>query len=282
MAITLADRAKESIKKINCVTIDNIEKLMKLMSDQPYDDSVKRNRSPYFYRGLPDDSYLLQTTLQRNCGEKGHVLESVILRNFAKYAIDQDPHIMESIWRQMVLGQHHGLPTRLLDWTYSPLVALHFAVNNANPQFISGTDCVVWKIHYDDINKSLPPVYSKKLEYNKAYLFTLDMLSQCAEDPKKYDADMEANDSLCFLEPPSIDQRIINQYSYFTVMPKHIDCLEEYMAKKMPRTVRYLIKSDLRWRIRDMLDQMNVNERTLLPGFDGLAAWLKRYYYVKL
>lgn len=281
MGRALEDRFKDSLEKINTVTIDDIEKLMTMLTDQPYDTSIQRFRSPYFYRGLPNVSFSLQTTLQRNCREKSNELENVILRNFAKYAIDHDPQIMESTWRQMVLGQHHGLPTRLLDWTYSPIVALHFAVNDSNPDNISKTDCVVWKIHYEDINNTLPPTYSEKLSSKKAYIFTLDMLSECAANLHVYDDDMKKANAIALLEPPSIDQRIINQVSFFTVTPNHIDCLEEFMTTRMPRTVRYVIKKELRWRIRDMLDQMNINERTLLPGFDGLAAWLKRYYYVK-
>ena len=41
------------------------------------------------------------------------------------------------------------------------------------------------------------------------------------------------------------------------------------------------IKKELRWRLRDMLDQLNINERIVYPGLDGLSAWLARYYYVK-
>lgn len=280
MVNSINERIRDSLGIIKTIEIRRIEELYQLLADQPYDASIQRYRSPYFYRGLSNISYSLQTTLQRNCGEKCHFLESVILRNFAKYSIDHDPLIMESIWRQMVLGQHHGLPTRLMDWTYSPLVALHFAVKDDNPQNISATDCAVWRIHYDDIYNTLPLRYSEMLKANRAFLFTVNMLSECAENLNEYDAAMAKADSLALLEPPSIDQRIINQYSYFTVMPNHIDCFEEYMAGKMPRTVRYIISKDLRWRIRDMLDQMNINERTLLPGFDGIASWLKRYYYV--
>ena len=271
----------ESLASIQKIDITKLEDVFQLLSDQPFDTSIGRYRSPYFYRGLSNVSYPLLTTLQRNCKDQGTFLEESILRNFAKYAIDQDPQIVESIWRQLVIGQHHGLPTRLLDWTYSPLVALHFAVNDSNPANISEADCVVWKIHCEDLNVSLPQEYKQKLWEQKAYLFTVEMLSECAKDLATYDRAMALADSIALLEPPSVDQRIINQYSYFTVMPSHIKCFEKYMVQKMPRTTRYVISKNLRWRIRDMLDQMNINERTLLPGFDGIAAWLKRYYFSK-
>jgi hypothetical protein len=41
---------------------------------------------------------------------------------------------------------------------------------------------------------------------------------------------------------------------------------------------RLLIPADLKWEVRDKLDQANINERTLFPGMDGLSRWLGRYY----
>ena len=46
-------------------------------------------------------------------------------------------------------------------------------------------------------------------------------------------------------------------------------------------TIKYVISKDLRWDLRDMLDQINMNERLIYPGLDGIAKWLARHYYVK-
>lgn len=87
--------------------------------------------------------------------------------------------------------------------------------------------------------------------------------------------------SMLLLEPPSIDQRIINQYSYFSIIPSSVEDIEEFLDMKTSNTVKYVIDKDLKWKIRDVLDQMNINERIVFPGLDGISAWIKRHYYVK-
>ena len=105
------------------------------------------------------------------------------------------------------------------------------------------------------------------------------MLTKIAFDIETYDKDL-GDQSMVLLEPPSIDPRIINQYSYFSIVPMGMNSIEGFL-KKTSNTTKYIISNNLRWRIRDMLDQMNINERILLPGLDGLAKWLSRHYYVK-
>lgn len=260
--------------------IKNINDLYYILSDQKYYAGLERYRSPFLYRGLPNESYSLATSLQRNCKHKQSDVELPILRNFTKYSAIADLRLNESVWRQMTLGQHHGLPTRLLDWTYSPLMGLHFSTSGENMEEMGRHNCVLWKIDIEEFNNLLPHRYHKKLQDEQANLFTIEMLSSVVNTIAQYDTDMK-QDSMVLLEPPSIDDRIVNQYSYFSIVPAMIDNIEAFLNTKTSHTVKYIIDKDLRWRIRDMLDQMNINERIAYPGLDGISAWIKRRYFVK-
>jgi hypothetical protein len=268
------------IKTIQIDTIDDIQRLLKNYENQK---DIKRFRSNYLYRGLPNSDYKLETSLARNCKGKKYDLEGPLLRNFSKYALAEKGMSNESVWYQLSIAQHHGLPTRLLDWTYSPLIALNFAVSESNFEMLPKHDCVIWAININELNDLLPTRYSDKLKEQNAYFFTIDMLKD-VETLDQYDKDMEgkgAHSAMVLLEPPSIDQRIINQYSYFSIIPKDMEDIEDFLDKNTNFTRKYIINKSIRWEIRDFLDILNLNERIIFPGLDGVAAWLKRHYYVK-
>lgn len=260
--------------------IHEFHEIWEIISEQAYDARVNRYRSSCLYRGVPNANFHLATSLARNCKNKGKVLEKSILRNFTKYASIEDPGLENSKWRQLIIGQHHGLPTRLLDWTYSPLAALHFATSGEEFSRMEKNDCVVWAIDIEEINRLLPDKYIKELQKENSYLFTVKMLEQVVQELDQYDDDMR-EEAMVLLEPPSIDQRIINQYSYFSIIPKDMTDIEAFLETKTENTVKYVIDKLLKWRIRDMLDQLNINERIVYPGLDGLSFWIKRHYYVK-
>lgn len=265
---------------IHTEVIDSIDGVMKLISDQQYNDSIHRLRGSYFYRGVHDVSYKMTTSLRRNCKDLSKKLEPSILRNFSKYASIENPSLNTSVWKQMMLGQHHGLPTRLLDWTMSPLIALHFALTENNFDKMDKRDCVVWRLDMNDCNKNLPDKYKRVLEHESGYIFTVDSFTSVCNSLGQYDSDM-GSIAFASIEPPSIDPRIINQYAAFSIIPSDMDDIEAFLDTHTADTVRYIIRKEIRWDVRDLLDQFNISERIVYPGLDGLSQTLARHYFVK-
>lgn len=271
---------EENNHMIQVKRIETLEDIEKLVFEHERNEIHGRVRDYYVYRGMTDASYDLSTSLQRNCGDLSEQLEFHLLENFVKYASIEDPSINESIWNAMIVGQHHGLPTRLLDWTFSALVALHFATAEDSFADLDKRDCVIWKADVKELNSKLPEKYMSSLRERNTYVFTLKYLSQITNSIREYDEDM-GNRSFVTVEPPSIDQRIVNQYSFFMLIPTGIKNLEQYLDDNTERTVKYVIDRRLKWDLRDILDQLNMSERNIYPGLDGISRWLARHYYVK-
>ena len=262
------------------VHVHTLEELMPLLSEQEYRPDLGRNRSPYVYRGMTNASFRMVTSLCRNCKELQRTLEPAILKNFAKYAVIEDPSVAQSVWRQMILGQHHGLPTRLLDWTQSALVALHFAVSEDDLEHMEDHDCMVWRVDIRELHALLPEPYQQVMRQYQAEVFSVDMLGAAAQSLEQYDRDL-GDRGMVVLEPPSINARIVNQYSFFSVIPMDMENVEDFLKRETHNTVKYVIDRSLRWRVRDMLDQLNMSERIVYPGLDGLSRWIARHYFVK-
>lgn len=260
--------------------ITSIEELTELLTEQEYREDIHRNRSEFVYRGMPNAAFRLETSLKRNCKDLQEKLEPAILKNFAKYAVIEDPKVYGNVWRQMILGQHHGLPTRLLDWTQSALVALHFAVTEENLEKMDKRDSLVWRVDVKELHSLLPEKYRLVADKYEADIFSVDMLREICETVTEYDRDMK-NEGMLVIEPPSISARIVNQYSFFSVTPIGMDDIEGFLDKNTENTVKYVIDKNLRWRIRDMLDTLNMSERIVYPGLDGLSKWIGRHYFVK-
>ena len=265
---------------IRVVHISTLEQLMPLLSEQEDRPDLGRNRSPYVYRGMTNASFRMVTSLRRNCRSLQRSLEPAILKNFAKYAVIEDPSVAHSVWRQMILGQHHGLPTRLLDWTQSALVALHFAVSDDDLGHMEDHDCMVWRMDIRELHALLPEKYQQVMRDYQAEVFSVDMLGDAAQSLAQYDRDL-GDRGMVVLEPPSLSARIVNQYSFFSVIPMDMENVEEFLDRYTENTVKYVIDRRLRWRVRDMLDQLNMSERIVYPGLDGLSRWIARHYYVK-
>ena len=236
-------------------------------------EALQRHRSDFVFRGEGARAANLETSLQRLGGDFGEV-ETHLLRNFRKYAQRSDVPA-DTLWHWVALAKHHGLPTRLLDWTYSPYVALHFATTTLQSYDVDG---VVWAVDYVRAHELLPSALRALLDDDGANVFTAELLDRVAQTRSELDVLAEDEDFVLFLEPPSLDQRIVAQYALFSLMSSADASLDAWIDEHEQLVRKIVIPAELKWEIRDKLDQANITERVLFPGLDGLSAWLRRYY----
>ena len=260
-------------------TVDDRPRSWTDLLEQLYADSwnaqLHRHRSPFAFRGLSCDDHDLSNSLVRLAGHADITrLELAMLRNFRKYAHDQTSNGIDSIWHWLAVAQHHGLPTRLGDWTYSPFVALHFATDHPRDYHRDG---IVWCVNFVEANKRLPKKLKAMLEEEHSDTFTVEMLSDFTS-LRAFDALASRDPFLLFIEPPALDQRIVNQFALFSLMPSPSAHLGAWLQEHPELFRRVLVPAELKWEVRDKLDQANINERTLFPGLDGLSRWAQRYY----
>jgi hypothetical protein len=254
------------------IRIESWAELHERLLEDSWQEELGRHRSNFAFRGRADAAEGLETSLVRLGGDE-RSLEVYLLRNFRKYARRSDVP-SDSTWDWLALGQHHGLPTRLLDWTYSPYVALHFATTNLERY---DRDGVVWALDYVSVHEGLPDALRDVLEAEGANVFTPELLARAA--PGFRELERHADEPFClFLEPPSLDERIVNQYALFSLLSSPTATLDEWLEGHDGPSRKLVIPAELKWEIRDKLDQANITERVLFPGLDGLSAWLTRYY----
>ena len=264
--------------------------LLDRLYDGSWNAALQRHRSPYAFRGLADARHDLSNSLTRLARGNPEAtadgaspttapvsditrLELSMLRNFRKYAVQQTAARADSIWHWLAVAQHHGLPTRLVDWTFSPLVALHFATEHPADY---GRDGVVWCVDFVRAHQRLPQRLRAVLDEEGSDTFTVEMLN---DFPTLRDFDALSREPfLMFLEPPALDARILNQAALFSLMPSPSASLHAWLEAHSALSRQVIVPAELKWEVRDKLDQANVSERMLFPGLDGLSRSLERYY----
>jgi hypothetical protein len=258
--------------------ISDWSQLNEVLFADTWDPRIRRFRSTFAYRGLAVASYRLVNGLSR-MGTPYPTMERNLVKQFKKYAhpsvVDRDTE-----WHWLSVAQHHGLPTRLLDWTYSPFVALHFVTAELDA---FDKDGAVWKVNYSDVHALLQKAQTRSLDELGARIFSVDALAQTIPDLDSLDKLKARNfDVAVFFEPPSIDQRIVSQFAYFSMLSDPFLSMDEWFNRPQivdhVSALKIVIPAALKWEIRDKLDQSNITERVLMPGLDGLCTWLRRHY----
>jgi hypothetical protein len=242
------------------------------------DPQTRRRRDTGVYRGASEASRPLLTSLDRLGGcDPPHTkvdLEEHILRNFIRYSRphldDARPH---NDWELLIAAQHHGVPTRLLDWSYSPLVAAFFATRPLARQ--DERERAVWRLDWQSVHRrfNIPPLA----------LLTQDLdtlLGAQSLTPWKLFAARGGRAFACMIEPPSLDNRIVSQAATFTLSSTTCQSFDEFLESQelSDALTRYVIPAQDVPRFRDQLDLVGIDERRLFPDLDGVASAIQRYY----
>jgi len=155
------------------------------------------NRSDWIFRGHSSSFWSLEASVHRFIKDEKADIGSLVsqerwllgeFKRRARIFLQSPP---SSDWEWMVLAQHFGLPTRMLDWTENPLVALYFSVRDRQ-----------------DIS-------------NDGMLFAYRHGAQ--EIDIESSADRFAIDQIVLVRPPHLDQRVIAQQSVFTAEPPRFE-----------------------------------------------------------
>ena len=217
------------------------------------------NKSDFLFRGQSTDEPLIPRIARLK--PKGELLkiELLMLDEFKRLIPPFTEFEPKDKWDLLALAQHHGLPTRLLDWSYSAVAALWFCVEKPPKKDESSgklLDGVVWLL------KTLPADF---------------ITFPTNESP-------DSQGKIRIYRPRAVSQRILAQTGVFTCHEStaegRFDSLESNEAYKN-RLVRIGIPASSFHDIRDQLDASGVSSVSLFPDLDGLAAHLQFRYFHK-
>ncbi len=186
----------------------------------------------------------------------------------AQYLDYSDMLLLASPLQSYVLMQHYGAPTRLLDWTSSPWVALYFAV-----AALPTEDAHLWSFCLDSLSmeglRALPQNLQGSLMQGtrEAFLATF-----YADVPSKY---------IQVLEPLHKNARLAAQQSCFTVAcdlrEDHANLLASALSPAQQLTKKAVISATIKPPLLDLLDSMNISPSALFPGPDGIGASIANF-----
>lgn len=227
--------------------------------------------------------------------------ECEVLETFSNHLLTYVQHRPQTAWEELAIAQHHGLPTRFMDWTTNPLVALYFAVRNTSGR---SADSAVYVLisnpkRYADLKRGqtaqVKPVgdaatKSASEPEDDAYAdFSTDDSTPVAAtaDTTKPTDSTELNADVGPLELPTpfkISENIIYDPPHVSPRIRAQDgvllaCWQPMQPLDEKDYLEIVIKQAAHEDIRRRLDQYGVFDKQLFPDLDGIAKWLKYRAY---
>lgn len=219
-----------------------------------------------WFRGQRDWNFGLSPKLYRK--EFAGADEAEIRLEFESQAIQLIPgRLPRDRWEWYFLMQHYRVPTRLLDWTESPMIGLYFALEDQG----SDTDAAVWIVDPEWINFRNPYLRKSSVagailsDWKEAepYLRTLEDAFAHQGVRVRYPA---------AIEPPHVDRRVAAQSSRFIVFGTAPDLAKTDWRKAHVRLAKFRIPLKHRARIYEDLLALGVTPFSVFPDLEGLSA----------
>lgn len=251
--------------------------IITLKSWDEYDKAVsRRHYRKWIYRGQIDASWQLESSLHRAFEEaqaihKAHSKtekrlnrvehERVMIDRFmcnANIYLSSLPKEDDPLsW--ISLMQHHGAPTRLLDFTFSPYIALFFALEAGKG------DAAIYCVNHHAIKNDDDEYFGKN---------RLEIYSRILEGESTSD-----DPCLFAFEPTFSNHRLLSQQGLFvatnTLKHSHEEIIKDYQIGRAD-IVKYIIPKNLRYSGLKKLNQMNINAANIYPGLDGFCKTMCR------
>lgn len=202
----------------------------------------------WVFRGVPDAAFQLVPKIGRQqqalTAPKRKLNERRLFSNFVREAGQFLTTKPASAWEWLALAQHHGLPTRMLDWTENPLVAAYFA-------------CA-------------------QLEYQDGAIYML-ITDNVVDENDLTDSPFSITRVMRY-RPHHVTRRIAAQRGLFTIHPRPTEPLQSNLKHGL-RVDRVIVDAAFKGRLRWNLDQFGINTASLFPDLDGLAQQLSWRFY---
>jgi hypothetical protein len=229
-----------------------------LKSDAPRDQLT-------WFRGQGNAAWFLKPSLARQ--DDFLKREKMLIKRFIQTA---SPYLTDNIpktpWDWIFLMQHHRVPTRLLDWSESPLVALYFATSGEP----AGEPAALWCLDPLRLNREA------RLKFS--YDFELPAFGSDDKVLNNYLPDrLEEGTSELF--PIAVigqrnSRRMIAQVGTFTINHLRHSPIEEIGDKE--HIWRYIIPPDAKGIIMTELEHLGYSELTLFPELDSAGRQVAR------
>lgn len=242
--------------------------------------SINELPNNFIYRGHADSNWKLESTLERTIGEKwsselARKFEDHYLNLFkSKYHIyNGHEHEPKSKLAWLSVMQHYGAPTRLIDFTESPYVALYFALEAYNP--LLRNDLAIYAIDYNSImDESLAFISKRDSSFKKTRHEIIGKQDELFDDV----VDRFSYEVVWITEPLELNARIDRQSGTFLISGDKEKRIEDLLARDMYKNVRilkFIVPHSIYENIYALLRKMNINAKTIYGDLGGLAKSIK-------